>query len=83
MCSDEALDAAVLEFYRLNPDERAEPGTDEAARRANLSRAVSPSLVLGFRRGVACGPGSMWTRRRKDRPAGTGTVSHMRCYRRR
>ena len=40
MCSDEVLDAAVLEFYRLNPDERAELGT--AARRANLSRAAQP-----------------------------------------
>lgn len=38
MCSDEVLDAAVLEFYRLNPDERAELGTGGAARRANLSR---------------------------------------------
>jgi hypothetical protein len=42
MCSDEVLDAGVLEFYRLNPDERAELGTEEAARRANLSRAAQP-----------------------------------------
>ena len=45
MCSDgsdEVLDAAVLDFYRLNPDARAELGTDAAARRANLSRTTRP-----------------------------------------
>ena len=36
VCSDAAREAAVLEFYRLNVDQRAELGTDQAARRANL-----------------------------------------------
>lgn len=39
VCSDAALEAEVLEFYRLNADQRAELGTDQAARRANQSRS--------------------------------------------
>lgn len=39
VCSDAALEAEVLEFYRVNADRRAELGTDHAARRANQSRS--------------------------------------------
>ena len=43
VCSDAALEAEVLEFYRLNADQRSGLGTDQAVRRANRSRSGDPS----------------------------------------
>ncbi|MET1085557.1 MAG: hypothetical protein ABWY04_00280 [Arthrobacter sp.] len=39
VCFDPALEAEVLEFYRLNADQRSELGTDQATHRANRSRS--------------------------------------------
>lgn len=39
VCFDPALEAEVLEYYRLNADQRSELGTDQAAHRANRSRS--------------------------------------------
>ena len=44
VCSDAALEAEVLEFYRMNADQRPNLGTDQAARRANQSRSEGSTV---------------------------------------